>query len=630
GQWFEYSVDFSDQALASHKKIAIFFNGGALPLPGDVYYIDDIMLVENPLTVIENFETGTAFLPWEPLDGISLLHGTFAVADNPAAGGVNNSPKVGKYTKGSATFATLVAVAPGVFNISAKPQFNLDVLAPAGTTNGTVIMQLESTGQLVEVTRDLETPGEWETMSFDFSEWQGDPDVWVGMRLLFNPGVSQQGAMFFFDNLTQSASTVDPCEGVVAIPNIVDDFECQRNYEYGAGSDRITVVGNPEQTVVNQSTLVGLYKDVAGQEWEALCANFPDGIDLSVFNQLAITVRAPENLTAPIPLLFKLEGGSSPASEIWKEITTPGEWEKITADFSSQVGMDHKRACFFFNGGVAPTAEDEYYIDNIRFEHAPFTGCIMSFEDPAFSSLEWKYFPNGTDGPFELADNPAPGGINTSAKVGKATENASSGQPWQGMYTDLPSFIDLSVTKLVKMKVYAPAVASITMKLENPVNPAHPAQSGDNTVANTKMNEWEELTWDFNNSPNPLPDDGQYQRVTLIFDITTLPTSDRVWYFDDLSLVGGTCATNGIFETPEVAALSISPNPANQTLRVANMENVSSLSVFNLFGERVASVYVGSEAQVEFDVTNLAQGVYVLASYDRDGILKGNARFVKQ
>jgi hypothetical protein len=300
-------------------------------------------------------------------------------------------------------------------------------------------------------------------------------------------------------------------------------------------------------------------------------------------------------------------------------------------DFSGQVGQDHKRACFFFNGGVDHAGEvQDFYIDNLKFEHAPFTSCIMNFDDPAFTSLEWKYFPNGTDGPFSLVDNPVPGGINTSAKVGQAIENADSGQPWQGMYADLPAPIRFGANKLVKMKIYSPQVATVTMKLENPLNPNAPGSSGDNTVANTTANAWEELTWDFSASPNPLPDDGDYQRVTLIWDINNIPANDVTYYFDDVQLDGGSCSTVNVFETPEVSRLSIAPNPVSGMLWVENLQQVSRLDVFNLVGKKIATIWVGNDTSAQFDTSIFPSGMYTLAGYDRQGTLKGNAKFIKQ
>ena len=625
GQWVEYAVDFSSEALNSHRKIVMFFNAGNEPEAGDIYYIDDLQWGEQTETVIDDFENG-AFLPWEPLDQQTVLHGIFDVVANPAPDAVNGSANVGKYTKGTAIFSTVTAVAPGVIDISQKPQYNLDVWAPIGAVN--VTMQLESTSQgNKEVTRDLANTGNWETVSFDFSDYQNITD-WVSMSLIFNPSVAEPGAMFFFDNLRQGASTVDPCEGVVAMPNIIADFECQNNYTIGAGASQIETVINPLASVLNASTQVGRYVDYPNEPWVAICFEFPDGIDLEVFNQLSMMVLADQ----AAPVLFKLEGGSSPAAEIWIDYTDVGEWQKLTADFSGQAGMDHKRVCFFLNGGNDHSTGDEiYFLDNIAWEHAPYNGCIMNFDENAFTSLEWKYFPSDDAGAFELVDNPDPSGINTSAKVGKAVEKATSGQPWQGMYADLPSFIDLNVSKLVKIKVWSPQVASLTMKLENPATPGAPGSSGDNTVAMTTSNEWEELTFDFDASPTPLPEDGNYRRVTLIWDINNIPTSDVTYFFDDIALAGSTCAGSvGVLETPKLEPLSIAPNPVSEMLTVENLGETARLDVYNILGSRVASVWTGIDQQTYMNVSNLQAGVYTLAGYTKDGRLVANAKFVKQ
>ncbi len=624
-QWAEYTIDFSSQAASNHKKLVIFFNGGNLPDPGDEYFIDDLRWAEQTETVLEDFENG-AFLPWEPLDQQTVLHGTFAIVDNNSPDDVNNSSKVGKYTKGTAAFSTLSAVAPGVIDISEKPQFNLHVWAPVGATS--VTMQLESATQgNKEVNRDLKNQSNWEAVSFDFSDYQNISD-WVGMNLLFNPGVAEAGVVYYFDNLTQGASTVDPCEGIVPIANIIDDFECQRNYQPGAGASLLNVVPNPDLTVVNSSTQVGKYADQPNEPWAALCYDFPASIDLSVYNQLSLMVHAEQ--TAPI--LFKLEGGSSPAQEIWTDYTTPDDWQKLSVDFSSQAGMDHKRVCFFFNGGNDHSGSVEnYFIDNIAFEHAPYNGCIMDFDNPAFTSEVWKFFPADNSGAFELVDNPDKSGINQSDKVGKAVEKASGEQPWQGMYTDLFSYIDLSTTKRVKMKIWSPQIASVTMKLENPATPGAPGSSGDNTVANTKMNEWEELTWDFSTSPTPLPDDGNYRRVTLIWDIENVPANDVIYYFDDIRLEGSDCTSpTSVFEPLDLTPLALAPNPVNNLLRVDHLGTISKLEIYNLLGRRVASVWVGNDSVANLDVSNLPAGIYTLAGFTRNGTLVGNAKFVKQ
>lgn len=621
GEWVEYVVDFSDQALNNHKKIAIFFNGGVEPEPGDVYYIDDISWQEKANVTIEDFELGV-LLPWAPLDEQPLLHGSFERVDNPDPTGSNTSSFVGKYTKGTSAFSTLTAVAPLLIDISERPQYNLDVYAPVA---GTVTMQLSSVSQgNKEVERSVDAANTWQTLSFDFSEYQSITD-WESLNLIFNPGVAEEGAMYFFDNLTQGETTVDPCEGVIPISNIIDDFECQRNNEYLAGADLLTVVGNPLVSVNNSSSFVGLYADQPNEPWSALCIDFPEGIDLSSFNQLSFQVLADEG----VPVLLKLEGGSSPAVEVWTAITTVGEWETITADFSSQIGADHRRACIFFNAGVTTSEVDEYFIDNIQFAHAPFTGCIINFDEPAFTSDTWRFFPADDSGLFEIVDNPDPTGINTSPKVGQATELASSGQPWQGMYTDLPAPIRFGADKVVRIKVWSPHEATLTMKLEVPLNPNAPGTSGDHTLQIPAVGEWVEMAFDYSLSPTPLPDDGDYTRVTLIWDINNTPAEDVVYYFDDIALTDGLCATVGTGGPVRPELLSIAPNPVSDYLQVKDLGKVNRLDIYNLYGQRLATVATSGAQDTWLQVDKFHSGTYILAGYDANGEVIALSRFVK-
>jgi len=70
-----------------------------------------------------------------------------------------------------------------------------------------------------------------------------------------------------------------------------------------------------------------------------------------------------------VPLLTKLEGGTSPAKEIFADITVVDEWTEYSVDFSSEAGANHKKLVLFFNGGQSDgNAEDIYYIDDIKWE----------------------------------------------------------------------------------------------------------------------------------------------------------------------------------------------------------------------------------------------------------------------
>ncbi|HEX5111698.1 MAG TPA: hypothetical protein VFV79_02545, partial [Saprospiraceae bacterium] len=169
---------------------------------------------------------------------------------------------------------------------------------------------------------------------------------------------------------------------------------------------------------------------------------------------------------------------------------------------------------------------------------------------------------------------------------------------------------------------------TVTMKIEHPLTPGAPASSGDVTVPNTKANEWEELSWDF--SSTPITDDGEYNRITLIFDINNIPLTDQVYYFDDVALTGGECGTVSVGHGPDAPLpLTISPNPVSDELRIDDLDKVSRLDIINLFGQRIATVSTGAANSMYVQVANLQPATYILAGYGDKGELKAISRFVK-
>ncbi|HRD82587.1 MAG TPA: hypothetical protein PLL53_17630, partial [Saprospiraceae bacterium] len=71
---------------------------------------------------------------------------------------------------------------------------------------------------------------------------------------------------------------------------------------------------------------------------------------------------------APRPgdILFKLEGGASPAVETRVPVTALNTWVEYGVDFSAQAGTSHKRIVFFFNAGDDSDQGGVYFIDDIK------------------------------------------------------------------------------------------------------------------------------------------------------------------------------------------------------------------------------------------------------------------------
>lgn len=624
-KWVTYTVDFSSQVGKGHKRFVLFFNAGVNGEPGDVYHVDNIKLAAPPAAPpLEDFQGGI-HLGWQALDQNEPIHGSFqGPVTNPNPNGVNNSTQVGCYTKGSSAFSTLQGISLNNFDLSVYGQFNLDVLSPAGGGTVTLILNSPTQGNK-EAEAEITTPGAWETLSFDFSAFSDITDFGE-VRIIFNAGTASVGQIWYFDNLGQTELTIDPCAGVVPVLNIVDDYECQRNYtQIFYGTSDISVVNNPHLAPENGSLKVGEYKDPAGAgtEFAGIGIEFPAPPDLSLYNHLSVQVWAPFD---NVPFLFKLEG-SGPGIEIFDTLTEGNRWHKFDIDFSGAVGTQHNKLIIFANV-LSATGGGTYYYDNIRWARAGYNGCIVDHE-AAPTTLDFKYFANGhleTEAyEFEVVDNPNPTGLNTSNKVGKFVK-ASDGAPFAGMYSfpDLESPIDWKGVKTVKAKVHMDHIGNFAVKVEGSATGAPPFEL---PVANTLVNQWEELTFNF----AAVPDNADYKRLTLFFDLTIDATgTDVTSYFDDIVIGEGKCGSVGAFSPADAVAMRIAPNPTADYLMVENMEGVARLEIFDLFGRRVAITNTSGDANTDLNVSQFPAGMYLLNGFDRSGALVGKAKFVKK
>ncbi len=619
--WATYTLDCSDQAGRGHKRFVMFFNAGVNGEDGDVYYIDNITIgPKSEPDALEDFEGGV-HLGWQPLDQNTVIHGDFeAPVDNPAPGGVNTSAEVGCYTKGVSPFSTLQAFLPENLDLTDFSQLNIDVLAPAGAER--VVMQLNSASQgNKEAEARVDGDGTWETLSFDFSAFTGITDFGE-IRLLFQPGTDAAGQRWCVDNLNQSTTTVDPCEDVLPITNIIDDFECQRNYAavfYGASD--LSVVNNPHITADNSSLKVGRYEDPANEPYAGIGFEFEQAPDLEIFNQLQVQVWSDR---ADVPFLFKLQTGGQQV-EIFDTLRNANSWNKFNIDFSPYLGTTNTQLVIFFNVG-----SDEgglFFVDNIRWARQGINGCAINYETPATTISNFRYFANGAleaaGYQFEVVDNPHPSTINTSSKVGKFVK-AGDAQPFAGMYADLDAALDWKGVKQIRAKVHMDHIGNFAVKLEGD------AVNGfviETPIANTVVNGWEELVFDF----SVVPDNSEFKRLTLFFDLTIDATgTDVASYFDDIVVGDGSCATNSIFKPLLLETLSVAPNPVQYDLMIDNTGRIGRIDVMNMLGARIASVRTLGESRTAIDVSRLPGGVYTLVGYGIKGEAVGMAKFVKQ
>jgi hypothetical protein len=616
-KWVDIGADFSPAAFRGLKKLVLFFNAGVDGVLGDTYYIDDLQFTEAP--ALEDFET-TPKMTW------TSSTGTYAPVVNPTVNATNNSPNVGKFTRGTTAISVLTGALPTGFKVDANaPQVNLQVLAPAGSVGQKVKIQLVSALQgTKEAEATLDSAGTWTNLGFDFTAAVGINDIST-INILFNSGTAASGAIYHYDNLKLSKLTLNPCVGIAPVLTTLDDYECQRNGVYGGGLDRLTVTNNTQLGPLNSSTKIGRYADPA-DEWSALSIVSTTALNLSKFNQLSMKVFAPR---ANTPILFKLEGGTSGAKEIFDTIKVANTWQTFNIDFSTVKANNYKNIALFFNAGNANTGNDIYLIDDIKWKSEPITGCALNFETPA-TTLPFQYFANDTlDGKLaRVVTNTRKATINLSNNV-LEFKRLPLGQVFAGGFFDFPAPLAWTTTALtVKAKVLMDHIGNLAFKLEG--SPTGP-NNVEVFVANTKVNEWEEITINFTGKGTPvLTGKEGFTRLTMFFDLTLpLATTIQTSYVDDIVIGVGSCTSVGIFETAKVERLNVYPNPAVNELFVKNTEGVRRLEITNMLGQKVKVVTLNNADNFAVSLEGMDKGMYVISAFGDKGLV-ANSKFVKE
>lgn len=176
----------------------------------------------------------------------------------------------------------------------------------------------------------------------------------------------------------------------------------------------------------------------------------------------------------------------------------------------------------------------------------------INFETPGVGSdWNWIMAENADNPPLEFITNPVSGGINTTAKVAKFTARLA-GNPWALCFTDGDGVFTFNASNvIVKIMVYKPVISNVGFKVEG----AGPTT--ELVVANTLINQWEELTFNFSAIQGQ-----SYSRLVIIPDFDFTPRSqENIIYFDNIQVPDG--SPSGPLSEPPVAAPTPTQNSAN-------------------------------------------------------------------
>ena len=287
---------------------------------------------------------------------------------------------------------------------------------------------------------------------------------------------------------------------------------------------------------------------------------------------------------------------------------TPGQWVSYDIPLTAFTNVNMAELIQFkFDGG---NGSQTIWLDNIYF-YKPGSGPggtprnPIDFEPGGYgANWTWTVFENNTNPPLAIIPNPNPSGINNSANVARFTA-LQSGQPWAGCEsahgnTDLGPFVLNSSNAIIKIMVWKPVISDVGIKLV--------AASGwslpEIKVANTLVNQWEELTFNFSDYPNPPATEGQYDQIVIFPDFNMAGrTQDNVIYFDNITFNQLVDVNNPAVQDRAV----IYPNPVKAGRQVIIGSEVQRIELLDMGGKVISS----TRASV-IETSSLKQGMYIL------------------
>lgn len=347
--------------------------------------------------------------------------------------------------------------------------------------------------------------------------------------LLFSIGCSKEGidedTSFInsanSNNLNKIFDISNDNSGLVKITPLGEGFtRFVINYgDAGASPDTISAGEEASHNYPEGSYTVSITGyDIAGK---ATTTEYP----------LSLTYRAPENLDVSIAGDVEISASADYANgflvyygDVPNEVGTPLAVGATLPPHNYAPGGPYDIRVVALSGGAATT----------EFVKTLF-GFPLDFESPTMD-----YF-FGTFGNvvFSKVANPAPGGINTSATVGKY-EKPTGAESWSGTYSPLNIPINFAHGNKVKMLVYNPVAGNIgklvNVELESAIAGSGAPANGVAVlkVPITTSGAWEELVFDFSTNSN-IPATSRFGQLVLRFNDTAAGAGET-FYIDNIRL----------------------------------------------------------------------------------------------
>lgn len=208
---------------------------------------------------------------------------------------------------------------------------------------------------------------------------------------------------------------------------------------------------------------------------------------------------------------------------------------------------------------------------------------------------------------FQEVANPAPSGINPSARVGRVNKTAGSPR-WAGVEADVYE-IALDLRPIMTQKVFSGTAGVVRFMLDDETTGSERLRI-DLDYGPAEVNTWVQLVYDFSEGADEV-----YDQLRLNYN--NLNTTTEPWYFDEVMAWPDTSTLTSLGEAP-IELISVYPNPSSGLFSVDTKDlfpagSTYELEVMDGQGRSVLRQQVRAAGQpITLDLSDQPAGMYFL------------------
>ncbi|MFN0200101.1 MAG: T9SS type A sorting domain-containing protein [Bacteroidia bacterium] len=553
--------------------------------------------------------------------------GTTTLMANPSQTGINTTPSVLRMVKNTGqVWGGSKLMLNSFVDFTTNNTFKMKVYSPR--VGCPVLFKLEdATGAaFVQKSTTTTVANQWEELSWDFSG--SASGTFNHLVFIYDLGVMGDGSAnftFYQDDIQFVQSTTGP-----GLLNLPITFEAPgvtyTALDFNGGAT--TVMSNPLSAGINTSTTVQQMIKNADQVWGGTKMFLASTLDFTTNNTFKMKVLSPRT---GCPVLFKLEDATG---NIFVEKTTltsvANQWEELSWSFVGAASGTYNSIVIIYDLGVMGDGSPNFtfYQDDINFVQGGGGGLNQIDLPITFEATNVDYSVTDFGGNFTVL---GPDPTNAANTVAITTKGPGS-EFWAGTTASTPAglanVIPFTTTdRTMRVRVYSPD-AGIPIRLKAEVH-GQQNQSVETDVMTTVANQWEYLTFDFNNhvSGTPAFDPNlPYDLVSIFFNFGTTGAiaGSKTYYWDNLMY-----STFSAIESPFTASVKITPNPAQNELFVQLGEiPANQVQGYTLIDMTGSVKMKGELTQNALNISNLASGIYSLQILTETGVI--TKRFIKE